>query len=82
MWYDGDGWYQHYKCLVYYSQYLRQILKDLLTLHRLVIPHWDFYIGEGADIINAMHYYVIGDPFALFSVFVPLRFMHHFFSFS
>ena len=82
VWYDGDGWYQHYKCLVYYSQYLRQILKDLLTLHRLVIPHWDFYIGEGADIINAMHYYVIGDPFALFSVFVPLRFMHYFFSFS
>ena len=82
IWFSEDGWYQHYKSLVYYGEYLRQILKNLILEHRLVIPHWDFYIGEGADIINAMHYYVFGDPFALPSVLVPMRFTHLYFSLS
>ena len=80
LWFVEDGWMQHYKCLVYYGEYLRQILKNLVLEHRLVIPHWDFCIGEGADIINAMHYYVFGDPFALPSVFVPMRYTHIYFS--
>ena len=58
-----DGWSQHFKALVYYSNYLRGILRHLIHDHRLVIPEWDFYIGEGGDILNALHYYVIGDPF-------------------
>lgn len=77
-----DGWQQHFKSLVYYAQYLRKIIKHLLLEHKLIIPDWDFYIGEGSDIVNALHYYVIGDPIALFSVFVPTRYMHLFYSFS
>lgn len=77
-----DGWEQHYRCLVYYGEYLRQILGNLIREHRLVIPRWDFYIGEGADIINAMHYYVFGDPFALPAVFVPMRYTHIYFGFA
>ena len=79
---EGDGWAQHFKALVYYGNYLRRIFKNLLRYHRLIIQDWDFYIGEGSDILNAMHYYVIGDPIALLSVFVPTHFMHHFYSFS
>ena len=77
-----DGWSQHFKALVYYSAYLREILRNLVYEHSLVIPDWDFCIGEGGDILNALHYYVIGDPIALLSVFVPIRHMHYFYSFS
>lgn len=77
-----DGWSQHFKALVYYSAYLRNIIRNLLIDHRLVIPDWDFHIGEGSDIINSLHYYVIGDPITLFSVFIPARYMHWFYSFS
>ena len=55
-----DGWSQHFKALVYYSTYLREILQNLVYEHSLIIPDWDFYIGEGGDILNALHYYVIG----------------------
>ena len=79
---QGDGWQQHFKALVYYGQYLRQIFRVLITEHRLVIPDWDFYIGEGSDIINTLHYYVIGDPVAFLSVFVPTKYMHYFYTFS
>ncbi len=74
--YGGDGWHQHYRALVYYGAYLRSIVKELLFHHRLVIPAWDFAIGEGSDILRTMHYYVIGDPFAAGSVLIPMRFMY------
>ena len=77
-----DGWSQHYTALVYYAQYLRTIIKHLLFDHKLIIPDWDFYIGEGSDIFTAFHYYVIGDPISLLSVLVPIRFMHFFYSFA
>lgn len=72
---EGDGWNQHYKALVYYAKYMRSIIRELLYNHRFVFPEWDFAFGEGNDILQSLHYYAIGDPFALFSVFVPIRFM-------
>ena len=71
-----DGWNQHFKALVYYAQYLRSIIRHLLIEHKLIIPDWDFYIELGSDILNALHYYVIGDPITIFSMFVPTRYMH------
>lgn len=73
---NGDGWVQHFKALVYYARYLRAIILELVSSHRLVIPEWDFCIGEGSDILQTFHYYVIGDPFAFFSVLAPVRFLH------
>ena len=32
---------------------------------------WDMNIGYGSDILTTLHYYVIGDPLTLLSVFVP-----------
>ena len=78
----ADGWTQHFKALVYYAEYLRKIFRTLFTEGRLIVPEWDFYIGEGSDILNALHYYVIGDPIVLPAVFVPTNFLHYFFSFS
>lgn len=77
-----DGWSQYFKALAYYSIYLREIVRQLLTKHQLVIPDWDFYIGEGGDILNSLHYYVIGDPIALLAALIPMKYMHWFYSFS
>ncbi|MBO4918811.1 MAG: YfhO family protein [Erysipelotrichaceae bacterium] len=68
--YDGDGWSQHYKAYLYYSEYLRSVFTALWKEHRLILPQYDFSIGEGGDILGTFHYYVIGDPIAFLSVFV------------
>lgn len=66
-----DGVPQHLNSLAYYGEYLRKILYTLFVEHRLSIPLWDMHIGYGSDILTTLHYYVIGDPLALLSVFVP-----------
>ena len=68
----NDGLIQHYKALAYYSQYLKTFFKNLFINHQFIIPQWDFSIGEGADILQTLHMYAIGDPLAFFSVFFPL----------
>lgn len=77
-----DGWEQHYQALCYYRDWLRGIFHNLLREHRLVIPSWEYRFGEGADILNTLHYYVLGDPIALLSALVPVEKMHYFYSFS
>lgn len=67
----GDGISQHYTALAYYGEYLRAIIRSLFYDHKLFIPMWDMNIGYGADIITTLNYYVLGDPFALLSVFFP-----------
>lgn len=78
---DGDGLIQHYTALCYYATYLRDIIKTLLFQHKFIIPEWSFSIGYGSNILTTLHYYVIGDPFALLSVFVPTKYMPYFYSF-
>ena len=77
--YIGDGWEQHYKAYIYYSRYLKSIVYNLIRNHALIIPQWDFSIGEGADILGTFHYYVIGDPIAFLSIFIPERFLYVFY---
>lgn len=78
---SSDGWTQHYKALVYYAKYMRSIVRELLYHHRFVLPEWEFAFGEGNDIFQTLHYYVIGDPFAVFSVLVPTRFLWVYYDF-
>lgn len=66
-----DGVPQHLNSLAYYGRYLREVLNTLITEHRLVLPAWDMHIGYGSDILTTLHYYVIGDPLTLLSVFFP-----------
>ena len=66
-----DGVPQHLNSLAYYGEYLRGILHSLFVEHKLEIPMWDMNIGYGSDILTTLHYYVIGDPLTLLSVFVP-----------
>lgn len=77
----SDGCRQHYTALIYYAQYMRNILRELLFNHRFVFPEWGFAFGEGNDILQSLHYYVIGDPFSVLSVFVPTRFLWLYYDF-
>lgn len=76
---EVDGWEQHYKALIYYSQYLRDFFKNIFINHQFVVPQWDFAIGEGSDILGTFHYYVIGDPFAFFCFLFPAKYMYVFY---
>ncbi len=76
---SDDGWYQHFKSLLYYSHYSRNLVKNILINHQFAIPEWDFHVSEGADILQTFHYYAIGDPFAFFAFLIPDRYMYHFY---
>jgi len=76
----NDGQQQHFNALMYYGTYLRNIGRQLLR-GRIDIPLWDFTFGFGADILTTLHYYVIGDPLALLSAFVPTRYTEHLYNF-
>lgn len=78
----ADGWNEYYKILVYYAQYLRSIIRALLYDHELIIPNWDFSFGEGGDVLSTIHYYVMGDPIAALSVFIPADYMYIFYNIS
>jgi len=75
-----DGQQQHLNALMYYGTYLRNIGRSLMQ-GRIEIPLWDFRFGFGADVLTTLHYYVIGDPLALLSVFVPTRHMEQLYNF-
>lgn len=68
---SSDGLSQHYNALMYWGEYLREVFRSLLETGSLTFPMWDTSIGYGADILTTLHYYVIGDPLALLSGFVP-----------
>ena len=71
---DGDGLYQHYNAFVYLGEWCRGILNNLIHNHQLVIPMWEWGLGLGSDIITTLNYYTFGDPFALLSVIIPLKY--------
>ncbi len=77
VWYS-DGVYQHYTAYVYWGQYLRNVIRSVLSGHP-AIPMWDFSLGLGADVISSLSYYIIGDPLGLLTVFVPSRHMEIFY---
>ncbi len=68
---EPDGSTQHFNAFVYLGTWGREILRNLIFEHQLVIPMWEFGIGYGADVFNTLQYYVLGDPIALFSIITP-----------
>lgn len=67
----GDGDTQNYNTLVYIGIWFRDIIKNIFVNHSLSIPTYSFSLGYGGDIVQLLHYYVFGDPFSIFSTFVP-----------
>lgn len=76
-----DGLTQHFNSLVYFRNWALSILQTLAFEHRLSIPLWDSCIGYGSDILTTLHYYVIGDPLNLLSLFVPVRHLETLYNF-
>ena len=76
-----DGVHQHYKAYIYWGQYLRDAIRSIFSGKSFSLQEWDFALGEGNDILNTFQFYVIGDPFAVFSALVPTSYMHIFYSF-
>lgn len=70
-----DGVDQSFRAFMYYSRYLKNIARGVLSGEGFFAPHWEFALGEGADIISSLHYYGVGDPLNLLSVLVPVRFL-------
>ncbi len=62
-----DGINQHFPILLYYGR----ILRGILTGAGFAMV--DFTLGMGFDTITTLHYYVLGDPLALLSVFMNLE---------
>jgi uncharacterized membrane protein YfhO len=75
-----DGWGQHYRALIFYSRYLKGFVENILYKHTFTLPTYNLHIGLGSDIIQTLHYYAIGDPLTLFSVFVKDYYMSYFYS--
>lgn len=75
-----DGQSQHFNAMLYFGTYLRDMAREL-SQGRMTVPLWDFRFGFGADVLTTLHYYVIGDPLTLLSVFVPTSQMEHLYNF-
>lgn len=76
---NADGMRQHYICLAYYGEFLRQLPSKIFLEHTL--PMWDLHIGYGSDILTTLHYYTIGDPLNLLSAFVPAPYTEYLYNF-
>ena len=78
---SSDGENQHLTSLTYFGVWMRDIFRNLLHNHSLNIPTYSFGLGYGGDIVQILHYYTIGDPLNILSVFVPSSktiFLYHF----
>ena len=68
---EADGLSQHYTALLYYRHWLRDVVQTLIKEHTFSPTLWEWNIGYGADVIQSLSYYVIGDPLALLVGLVP-----------
>lgn len=68
---NNDGFHQHLKALIYYRNYLRTIIKSIFISHSFKWGNYSFAMGYGQGFYTVLHYYVIGDPFALLYVICP-----------
>lgn len=78
--YNGDGRNQYLPIYIYWSNYLRETLKNIFINHSFIIKQWDFSIGEGNDIISTLSYNIVGDPFCFLSFLVPAKYMYIYYS--
>ncbi len=81
-WYNGksfvwsmDGLSQHYSNLLYLREWVKEILKNLMENHSLVIPMWDLELGMGFDVSSALAF----RPLQWLAVFFNANTMEYFF---
>lgn len=76
-----DGLYQHYPAMVYFGVWAREVIKNILLKHSLIIPMWSFNLGYGSDVVTTLNYYAIGDPLNLLTVIVPSKYTEYLYDF-
>lgn len=69
---DSDSLAQDYVAFLYWREYLRDFISNLIHNHKIILPMWDNNIGMGADVLTTLHYYIIGDPLNLLSALAPM----------
>jgi uncharacterized membrane protein YfhO len=77
-----DGQSQHFLSFVYFGEYAREVLKNIVINHDFKLPLYDFSIGYGQDILGTLHYYIIGDPFSILSVITKPKYAENVFAFA
>ena len=77
----NDGGDQHYIALLYYGRTLREWIGGIFQGNGFAFPLYDFTIGQGDDVLTTMHYYCLGDPLALLSVFCPEQYTEYLYNF-
>ncbi|WP_171020695.1 YfhO family protein, partial [Anaerofustis stercorihominis] len=78
---ENDGYVQHYSSAMFFGNYVRDIIKNLIFNHELIIPMWDLTIGTGLDIFTTLNYYAFGDPLSIFYIFTPEKYTAYMYSF-
>jgi len=66
-----DGAAQHFPSVYYLNELLRQFIRNPSQ----GFPFWSWQLGFGADTINTLSFYAIGDPFVPISFVFPMRSM-------
>lgn len=75
MWYN-DGYEQHYKVMLFYSDFLRDVINSLLHGRLSDISTYSYLLGEGGDILGVLNYYGVGDPLFLITLFFSANNMY------
>ncbi|MDO8879562.1 MAG: YfhO family protein [Coriobacteriia bacterium] len=63
-----DGVSAHYPMLYYLNLWLRRIVYD----PGAGVPLWSWNIGLGSDVVGSLSWPVLGDPFAIISLLMPM----------
>lgn len=74
-----DGIAQHYVAFAYWGQYIRDAVAGFFS-GDFNVPMFSSSIGFGADIIETLSYYVLGDPLNLLSALVPVQYSEYLFN--
>ena len=76
----ADANHQHYQAAAFYGWWLREGIRRILSGKGGFLP-WSLQIGTGGDVITTLHYYALGDPLMLLSVFFKAQDTESFYSF-
>lgn len=66
-----DGQNLYFTILCYTRDYIAQVFQTLVTQHQLVLPQWDFSIGQGSGVMTVFHF----NPLFLLAVLTPASWM-------
>lgn len=66
-----DGQNLYLTILYYTRDYVVKVVKTLLATGQLVLPQWDFSIGQGSSVLSVFHF----NPLFLLAIFTPYRWM-------